>query len=203
CDLNLLARQQLFRHDLFLEVAILQIDLPSLRQRREDIPVLTNHYLDQLSRKYGIQKPKVHPDAMHRLEGYSWPGNLSELRTVLDRALLMKPREIQLSHLRFDESDWLPLNSRDQDTIHTAVGILERAGFRIGSSAPERLISFMLMKERLLFKTSELAETLGVVNSTARGYLSQLNKLGFVEKHGDRKSAKWSVNLARLNGEEE
>lgn len=201
-DINLLATRQLFRHDLFLEIAILQIDLPPLRHRREDIAMLADHILGQLASKYRIEKPVLHMDTQHKLERYPWPGNLSELRTVLDRALLKTKRIIKPVHLFFDAHNWFPMNTRDRDAIVRVLNVFEEADFRIGAAPIEQLIVFLLQKDQLQFKASELAEMLDARPSTARSYLTNLRRLGFVKKHGDRKSTTWSVNQARLLGEE-
>ncbi len=66
-----------------------QITLPALVDRREDIPVLARHYVGKLARQFGKAVNGVSPASMQRLESYSWPGNINELRTVLERAVLV------------------------------------------------------------------------------------------------------------------
>jgi DNA-binding NtrC family response regulator len=66
-----------------------QITLPALIDRREDIPVLARHYVGKLARQFGKAVEGVSPASMRRLESYSWPGNINELRTVLERAVLV------------------------------------------------------------------------------------------------------------------
>jgi DNA-binding NtrC family response regulator len=202
-DLNLLARQQLFRHDLFLEVAILQIDLPALRHRREDLATLAEHAVDRLAQRYGIDKPTLHADALRRLERHSWPGNLVELRTVLDRVLVRSSKVIRAKHLLFDERDWMPVSSRDQEIVLRAVNLLEKSGFSVGQISLEKLVTFLSSKGPHHFKTRELTDELAAASSTARGYMKKLHDLGFVAKHGDRKTTTWSVIQAKLRGEEE
>ena len=77
-----------FRADLFFRIATLCIDIPPLRQRPDDIPLLTQSVLTQLGRKYRRQIPGVSSGALNRLMGYDWPGNVRELYSVLTRAFV-------------------------------------------------------------------------------------------------------------------
>jgi sigma-54 specific flagellar transcriptional regulator A len=73
-----------FREDLFYRLAVFPIDLPSLAERREDIPLLVRHFLQQ-----GGNKVKLDPDAIARLVAHQWPGNVRELRNVVERAAIL------------------------------------------------------------------------------------------------------------------
>jgi serine/threonine protein kinase len=70
------------------------IAVPALRQRREDIPVLVDHYVRKYGRQLGKQVEGVSPDSMQRLEAYTWPGNIRELTTVLERAILVAKQPV-------------------------------------------------------------------------------------------------------------
>jgi DNA-binding NtrC family response regulator len=78
-----------FRQDLFFRLSVLELTLPPLRERREDIPALVSHFLDYFGRRNRGPKPDCSPAAMQRLVDYAWPGNVRELRHVLERAVLM------------------------------------------------------------------------------------------------------------------
>lgn len=77
-----------FRSDLYHRLSVLRIHLPPLRDRPEDIPVLTDHFLNQLSRKYGRRIHRLTPEAMALLQSYLWPGNIRELQNVLERTFI-------------------------------------------------------------------------------------------------------------------
>ncbi len=201
-DLNLLSRQQLFRHDLFLEIAILQIDMPALRHRRDDLTILAKHILNRLAQKYGIPKPTLHPDAIRRLECYSWPGNMVELRAVLDRALLKTRKEIHSRHLQFDAQEWTAVSESGHGSVLSAVENLEKSGLRVGKTTLERLVTFLFTKGPHHFKTWELKEELAIAPSTARSYMKKLHGFGFVFKHGDRKTTTWRVDQDKLKCDE-
>jgi DNA-binding NtrC family response regulator len=87
-DLNLLAREKKFRQDLFFRLNVVRLNLPPLRERREDIPDLAEHILRDLADKQ--HKPACHlaTDVLYRLKMYDWPGNVRELRNVLECILV-------------------------------------------------------------------------------------------------------------------
>ncbi len=78
-----------FRQDLYFRLDVLRIELPSLRQRREDIPALVAHFVDRHARSMGRKAPTVSNAAMRGLLGYRWPGNVRELSNVVERALIL------------------------------------------------------------------------------------------------------------------
>jgi len=82
-------RQGLFRADLFYRLSVFTIPLPPLRDRREDIPVLAETLLDQISGKLGLAGFRFSDEALHRLKNQSWPGNIRELKNAIERAVIL------------------------------------------------------------------------------------------------------------------
>src|SRR5215831_5193065 len=78
-----------FREDLFFRLNTIQIHLPALRDRLDDIPDLAEQFLEELSKRYRKQIQGVHEDAIAALKAYPWPGNVRELRHVMERAVLL------------------------------------------------------------------------------------------------------------------
>ncbi len=78
-----------FRRDLFYRLDVFTIHIPPLRERLEDIPVLSAHFLERLSRTCNKHFTELAPDAMERLMDYHWPGNVRELRNVIERAIIL------------------------------------------------------------------------------------------------------------------
>ena len=78
-----------FRSDLYYRLNIFPITLPPLRERKEDIPVLVTHFVKQLSQKFEKEIEGVPQEAMARLRNYPWPGNIRELRNVIERAVII------------------------------------------------------------------------------------------------------------------
>jgi len=83
-----------FRADLFHRLAVLRVALPALRERREDIPALIDHFLAQFNRHYAQQVRRLTPEAVALLQAYSWPGNVRELRNVLERVYVESHAEV-------------------------------------------------------------------------------------------------------------
>jgi len=87
-------RQGTFREDLYHRVFVFPIVLPTLRERREDIRVLAEHFVRQLEEQNNWKLRKLSPEAIAELERYSWPGNVRELRNVVERVLLLAPADV-------------------------------------------------------------------------------------------------------------
>ena len=104
-DLEQDVRSGRFRQDLFYRLSVLPITLPPLRHRASDVPMLVAAFLDDFRREIGRRVRRVEPDAMERLRAHAWPGNIRELRNVIERAVLLAegdtirladlPREVQ------------------------------------------------------------------------------------------------------------
>ncbi|HKP82493.1 MAG TPA: sigma 54-interacting transcriptional regulator [Pyrinomonadaceae bacterium] len=82
-------RKGIFRSDLYYRLSIFPITLPPLRERKEDIPILVNHLVKQLSQKLGKTIDAIPQDTMAKLRNYPWPGNVRELRNVIERAVII------------------------------------------------------------------------------------------------------------------
>jgi DNA-binding NtrC family response regulator len=90
-DLEADVQQGRFRADLFYSLNVVRIDVPPLRERREDIPVLARHFAGQVAQRLGRPTPELSPAVLSRLGAYSWPGNVRELRNVVERAMILDP----------------------------------------------------------------------------------------------------------------
>jgi two-component system, NtrC family, response regulator HydG len=88
-DLKAEIKRQAFREDLFFRLNVFQIPLPPLRDRREDIPLLVQHFVEKFNSDSGKRVAGVHPQAMELLRGYEWPGNIRELRNAVERAVIL------------------------------------------------------------------------------------------------------------------
>jgi len=91
-DLPTLINQGTFREDLFYRLNVIQIALPPLRERREDIPALAEHFLGRVAGKLG-RGLRLSPEAVERLLRYPWPGNVRELENAIERAAILARRE--------------------------------------------------------------------------------------------------------------
>jgi two-component system nitrogen regulation response regulator NtrX len=82
-----------FREDLFYRLNVVPLAIPALRERREDIPPLAEHFFTRFSAGQGVPPPTIGEEAMAALQAYSWPGNVRQLRNVVERTVIMTPRE--------------------------------------------------------------------------------------------------------------
>ena len=98
-DLETEVEKGTFRQDLFYRLNVIQLRLPPLRERREDIPILVDHFVRKLAAEHGRQITGVDPDAMSALMGHSFPGNVRELENLIERAVTLAPGDrISLGH---------------------------------------------------------------------------------------------------------
>jgi DNA-binding NtrC family response regulator len=88
-DLSALVGQQRFREDLFYRLNVFPIEVPPLRERKEDIPDLTRHFLTVFARRTGRQLEPISPEFFDRLCAHNWPGNIRELMNVIERAAIL------------------------------------------------------------------------------------------------------------------
>ena len=87
-NLEIAMKQGRFREDLFYRLNVFPITIPPLRERREDIPPLVWHFVNELGRRMGRQIESIHGTTMEAFQNYSWPGNVRELRNVVERFLI-------------------------------------------------------------------------------------------------------------------
>jgi DNA-binding NtrC family response regulator len=83
-----------FREDLYHRLSVILIQVPSLNQRKEDIPMLADHFLKLICNDYGIALKKITPDALVELQKYDWTGNIREFRNVIERLVILSDKNI-------------------------------------------------------------------------------------------------------------
>ncbi len=96
-----------FREDLFYRLNVIPFNVPALRDRIEDVPLLARHFLHEFTTAYGRKPKELAPDALTLLQEYNWPGNVRELRNLIERIVIMNPQmRIDARHIP------LPVNRR-------------------------------------------------------------------------------------------
>ncbi len=174
-----------FREDLFYRLNIIPINLPPLRERKADIPLLVNHFLKQLN---GTAESKtISEEAMHFLVNYSWPGNIRELANFVERMLVLSigstitPRDLPEKILGDTPKEkWQPLNKEEEGNPAQMLQQSLKQSFHVG--IPEEGINLKktveeFEKELLL----EALEKTGWVKNKAANLLG-LNRTTLVEK---------------------
>ena len=118
-----------FREDLFYRLNVIPFFVPSLRERKEDIPALARHFLKEISASYSRRGKEITEDAVETLMRYAWPGNVRELRNVIERVVIMNPtvHKLERKHLPpFVHRDGKRKSSGGFSTLHQARSAYER-----------------------------------------------------------------------------
>ena len=162
-----------FREDLFYRFNAFTVDLPPLRERSEDIPVLAYHFLRKAEAKVNKKVDRFSQDALDLLRRYLWPGNLRELENIIERAVVLSSnQQVEVAHL--------PLYLRDSGPIH----VTTQEGF---VQAKERVVS--------MFEKEAVARFL----SEARGNISvAARKAGITRRNFHRLLSKYSIDTKKF-----
>jgi DNA-binding NtrC family response regulator len=122
-DLREWSEKAKFRADLYYRLSVLPVEVPSLSERREDIPLLLDHFIDRICQREGRERPRLTVDAISTLTDYSWPGNVRELQNLCERVCVLESgREVTPSSIA-------PLLS---GPIESATAIAEQIEYRDG-----------------------------------------------------------------------
>ena len=152
-----------FRADLYYRLNVYPLSIPPLRKRREDIPLLVEHFAPQIASRIGKHIDQVPPHVMDRLMAYHWPGNVRELRNVLERAVITSPGSVLQLLPGFElespkiaqvgsEEDWYSLEEAERRHILKA---LERANGKVeGAGGAAELLE--LKPSTLRFRIKKL-----------------------------------------------
>lgn len=153
-------RKHQFREDLYYRLNVINITLPTLAERREDIPMLVDHFQGVISKRLGRPKTRIHEDTMYRLYQYDWPGNIRELENEVERLCALATDEITsdlLSPAVLGKSATLNSIARPDGTLKEII-----------SEATEKLESGVIAEtlEELDWNKSQTARRLGVSRPT-------------------------------------
>ena len=146
-------QQGRFRDDLYYRLNVIEINLPALRERREDIPLLAEHFVEKIASELGKDISGISADALKVLIGYDWPGNVRELENVIERAMVTSHSDT----LEVDDFTWLTQRTAPQqqnwDVPDVPLGELERR-------------AIIAVLERKKGNVKEAAASLGIDRST-------------------------------------
>lgn len=200
-DLNDMVAQGKFREDLFYRLNVVELHLPPLRERRDDIPVLVHHFITKAAERFHKRELRVTPSAMRALEHYHWPGNVRELENAIQRGMVLADgHTLELSHLptllrnTSEESVSLQPAQNNARVAFEECAPVECKSTSAASSYEEEMKHF---KRDLVLRTlrqngwrkAESARALGV----ARGYLHRL--INQLEIKQDEESQAFKENM--------
>jgi transcriptional regulator with GAF, ATPase, and Fis domain len=167
-NLESMVSENRFREDLWFRLNVFPIIVPPLRQRKEDVPALTRHFVEQKSRELGIAiPPAIAPGALERLMNYSWPGNVRELENLVERELIRH----RGGQLRFDSL--LPGERGGETQL-----VMEDKGsgpLNLDEAMSLHIGKVLEMTKGKIHGPGGAAELLGINSNTLRG---RMNKLG-------------------------
>ncbi len=157
-DLKKAIEEGRFREDLYYRLNVVPIELPPLRQRREDIPLLVRYFLEIFNREFGKEIKDITPEAMESLVNYRWPGNVRELRNVIERLVALTKEGI-ISHKR------LPLDILL--AVTTGESNMGEEGLLLKEAREQFEKQFILgVLEKVEWNQTEAAKILGVHRNT-------------------------------------
>ncbi len=125
-DLTQRVKEGRFREDLYYRLNVIEIKMPPLRDRRDDIPVLIKHYLDAFNKEAGKAIKDVDYEAMQSMLAYDWPGNIRELRNTLERAVVLADGEVITIHDLTDKFRTLDVEGVSASSLRQALDDFER-----------------------------------------------------------------------------
>ncbi len=166
-DLKVLVREGKFREDLFYRLNVITVDLPPLRSRTQDIPLLVSHFLARFSAENGKPPRQISPEALRPLMDYGWPGNVRELENVIERAVVLSNSSVVGIELLPDHI--VGRGSPGKMFEHRPDASL----FEIVDDCQRRLIVDML--EKCNWNQTEAAERFHIPLSTLNQKIKRLN----------------------------
>ncbi len=135
-DLEKEVKEGKFREDLYYRLNVFPIRIPPLRDRREDIPMITWHFLHLLGDRMGRDVEMVHATTMAALQHYHWPGNVRELRNVIERSLIVNPGPVFVAELpRGFAATHMSGSTIEEIERNHIVRLLEQSGWRVRGPA--------------------------------------------------------------------
>ena len=169
-----------FRQDLYYRLSVFPIELPPLRERREDIPLLAAHFVKQTARRMNRPVPRITQATMNQLNSREWPGNARELQNAIERAIILA----QGSPLQFD---WLePANTRPTVPAATADARAVLTYTELKQRERENLIVALAQAGGKIFGPTGAAALLGMKPTTI---ISRIKTLGLERGNSHRKQA--------------
>jgi two-component system, NtrC family, response regulator AtoC len=165
-----------FRDDLYYRLKVIPMRLPTLRERRADIPLLMQHFLDHFNQEFHKNTTRVEPAAMEALMAYDWPGNIRELRNFVERIMILETKEtIELQDLPRAMRDGASLSSSGERATEA-----EAVSMPVGSMTLEEMEREAIVRalEQVSHNQVRAAKLLGISRDTLR---YRMKKFGLLE----------------------
>jgi DNA-binding NtrC family response regulator len=177
-DLADRVRKGTFREDLYYRLHVFPIRVPPLRERREDIPLLANHFALRCAEENGLEPPRLTPQTLARMISYEWPGNVRELENFIERSVIL-----------YAGGRMVPFDVLNSHEGTTGSGLLERADdeeWTLDRLEREHILSVL---ERVHWQLGVAARVLGVNRRTVYRKLRRYKDEGLIVEHEEPISA--------------
>ncbi|HEX30352.1 TPA: sigma-54-dependent Fis family transcriptional regulator, partial [Candidatus Poribacteria bacterium] len=205
-DLKAKIAEGSFREDLYFRLARFTVTIPPLREHKEDIPLLAEHFLRMFASEMGIKEPAITPEALSLLERYSFPGNVRELKNIIEHALIKSDDGvIRPEHLHFITDSGIPsyppmtltgqISGISADFEYLRDLVVKRAQKRAsgdgGMSDEERILEYV--EKHGSISNSECQRLLSVDLRRASYLLNKLHEYGLLKREGERRWARYRL----------
>ncbi|HTN14884.1 MAG TPA: sigma-54 dependent transcriptional regulator [Sphingomonadaceae bacterium] len=176
--LELEITEKRFREDLFYRLNVVPVGIPPLAERREDIPSLSDHFFTRFSAEQGIKPPVVASEAMAALQAYDWPGNVRQLRNVIERTVILTPRD-RMARI---EPDMLPPEITG-GKIDGGPGITSLMGVPLREARESFEREYLRIQIRRF--SGNISKTAGFIGMERSALHRKLKLLGMGEREGE------------------
>ncbi|MDG6078191.1 sigma-54-dependent Fis family transcriptional regulator [Erythrobacter litoralis] len=173
-DLTLEMEEKRFREDLFYRLNVVPVEVPSLTERRDDIPALARHFFARYASEQGVPPPEISEEAIAALQAYDWPGNVRQMRNVVERTVILTPRE----EMQTIEADMLPEEISGSGSGSSGIAALMGAPLREARESFEREYLAIQIR-RFSGNISKTANFIGMERSALH---RKLKLLGMAER---------------------
>lgn len=175
-NLSNMVDQGLFRTDLYYRLNVFPLQIPSLRERKEDIPLLATHFLQEQARTLGKELEGIAPESMQLLLDYRWPGNIRELQNVIERsAILNKGSKLVINNALIKTEASRTPGTDSPDPVQGPSSFSDESQFRLVDFEKQHILKVLEMTHWTIAGKGGAAEILDLPASTLR---SKMKKLG-------------------------
>lgn len=167
-----------FREDLYYRLNVVPVAIPSLTERRDDIPPLVDHFFTRYANEQGVLPPAISPEAMAALQSYDWPGNVRQLRNVVERTVILAPRD-RLARI---DADMLP-----SEIVSSPMGGESGGSALMGVPLREARESFEreYLKVQIRRFSGNISKTASFIGMERSALHRKLKLLGMAERRDD------------------
>ncbi|MBB4613832.1 nitrogen assimilation response regulator NtrX [Novosphingobium taihuense] len=167
-----------FREDLYYRLNVVPVAIPSLTDRRDDIPPLVDHFFTRYANEQGVAPPAISPEAMAAMQSYDWPGNVRQLRNVVERTVILAPRD-RLARI---DSDMLP-----SEIVSTPIGGDSGGSALMGVPLREARENFEreYLKVQIRRFSGNISKTASFIGMERSALHRKLKLLGMAERRED------------------